>query len=68
LDTVDGLDICRVQVPPSATPVDAAVIVDVRGKLVKKTVFYARIGNTTREADENEKAKHILNHWPRRPQ
>ena len=68
MHTVDSLDICRVQVPPSATPVDAMVTVDVKGKLVKKTVFYVRIGNTTREADEDEKAKHILNHWPRRPQ
>ncbi len=67
MHAVDGLDICRVQVPPSATPVDATVTVDVKGKLVKKTVFYMRIGNTTREANEAEKAKHILNHWPRRP-
>jgi type I restriction enzyme R subunit len=68
MHTVDGLDICRIQVPPSATPVDATVTLDAKGKLVKKRVFYVRIGNTTREADENEKAKHILNHWPRRPQ
>ena len=68
MHTIEDLDICRVQVPPSGTPVDATVTVDVKGKLVKKTVFYVRVGNTTREADEAEKAKHILNHWPRRPQ
>jgi type I restriction enzyme, R subunit len=67
MHSVDGLDICRVQVPPSATPVDATVTVEVQGKMIKKTVFYIRIGNTTREAGEDEKAKHILNHWPRRP-
>lgn len=41
--------------------------VDVKGKLVKKTAFFVRIGNTTWEAGANEKAKHILNRWPQRP-
>jgi hypothetical protein len=47
--------------------VDATVTVDVKAKLVEKTVCDVRTGNTTREADENQKAKHILSHWPRRP-
>jgi type I restriction enzyme R subunit len=62
--TIDGADVCRVHVHPSAFPVDAKVIVDKKGQLHKKTAFYVRTGNSTQELDDAEKAKHILGRWP----
>ena len=49
LHAVDGRDLCRAHVPPSAFPVDANVAVDRGGQLEKKTAFYVRIGNGSRE-------------------
>ncbi len=64
MHTVDGEDLCRVHVPPSSFPVDANVKVDKGGQLVKKTAFYIRIGNGTREiTDPAEKQKYIASRW-----
>jgi len=41
--TVDGADVCRVHVQPSALPVDAKVTMEKNGQLYKKTAFYVRI-------------------------
>ena len=49
LHTVDGHDLCRVHVPPSTFQVEAHLVVDQRGQLERKTAFYVRIGNATRE-------------------
>ncbi len=64
LHTIENADLCRVHVPPSSFPVDANVKVDAGGQLVKKTVFYIRVGNGTREiADPVEKQKFIAGLW-----
>ncbi len=62
--TVDGADVCRVHVRPSGVPVDAKVVVDQKGQMVRKTAFYVRTGNATRELDNGEKAKYLLSRWP----
>jgi hypothetical protein len=36
------------------------------GQVIKKTVFYVRASNATRELDDAEKAKYILGRWPAR--
>lgn len=63
--TVDSADVCRVHVRPSSVPVDAKVVVDKKGQLTRKTAFYVRTGNATRELDETEKAKYMLDRWPK---
>jgi hypothetical protein len=64
LHTVDGGDVCRVHVPPSSFPVDATVTVDKGGQLRKKTAFYVRIGNATREiTDAAERQKYVATRW-----
>ena len=64
LHIVDGADLCRVHVPPSTFPVEANVKVDKGGQQVKKTAFYIRIGNGTREiAEPGEKQKYIASRW-----
>lgn len=62
--TIDGADVCRVHVQPSPVPVDATVTVDLKGQLKKKTAFYVRNGNSSRELDDAEKAKYVLGRWP----
>ncbi len=62
--TIDGADVCRVHVQPSALPVDAKVSTEKNGQLYKKTAFYVRIGNSTHELSATEKAKYLLNRWP----
>lgn len=65
LHTIDGADVCRVHVRPSAVPVDAKVIVvDNKGQHLKKTSFFVRTGNATRTLDSSEKSKYILGRWP----
>ena len=61
---IDGADLCRVHVQPSPVPVEAKVTVDVKGQFVKKTAFYVRSGNSTRELDAAERAKYVLGRWP----
>jgi type I restriction enzyme R subunit len=61
---IDSHDICRVHVRPSAVPVDARVTVEKSGQQVKKTAFYVRTGNSTRELNPTEKAKYVLSRWP----
>ena len=35
-----------------------------KGQFVKKTAFYVRSGNSTRELNDTEQAKYILGRWP----
>ncbi len=60
---VDGNDICRVHVRPSGFPVEAIVTVDKQGQHVKKTAFYVRVANGTRELSDLEKDKYLKSHW-----
>jgi type I restriction enzyme R subunit len=61
---VNGGDLCRVHVQPSAFPVDATVTVDKGGQFQKKTAFYVRIGNATREiTDPVERQRYIATRW-----
>lgn len=51
-------------VRPSGFPVEATVRVDQAGQQVKKTAFYVRIGNGTREiTDPGERQKYIASRW-----
>jgi type I restriction enzyme, R subunit len=64
LHTVDGQDLCRVHVPPSTFPVEAQVVVDQRGQLARKTAFYVRVGNATREIrDATERQRYVQQRW-----
>ena len=64
LHTVDGKDLCRVHVPPSGFAVEATVVVDKGGQLEKRTAFYVRIGNGTREiADPVERQRYTATRW-----
>jgi type I restriction enzyme R subunit len=62
--TIDGFDVCRVHVQPSPVPVEATVTMSVKGQFVKKSAFYVRSGNSTRQLDDGERAKYILGRWP----
>ncbi len=60
LRTVDEADLCRVHVPPSDIPVEATVAADKGGQTTKRSAFYVRIGNGTREiVDDAERAKYV---------
>lgn len=64
LHTVAGRDLCRLHVPPSSFPVEAHVVIDRKGQLEKKTAFYVRIGNGTREiTDAQERRRFIAQRW-----
>ena len=61
---VDGKDLCRVHMRPSAFPVEAKVVVDHKGQFERKTAFYVRLGNGTREIDDPaERQKYIASRW-----
>ena len=61
---VDGHDLCRVHVRPSALPVEAKVVVDRKGQFERKTAFYVRLANRTREiADPVERERYIAGRW-----
>jgi hypothetical protein len=62
--TIDKADVCRVHIQPSPVPVEATLTVDVKGQLTKKTAFYVRAGNSSRDLDAAEKTKYILGRWP----
>ncbi len=65
LHHVDGHDICRVHVLPSGVPVEATVTVDTKAGREKKTAFYVRVLNGTREiTDETERDRYIAGRWP----
>lgn len=67
IHTVNGEDLCRVHVQPSSFPVDAVVTVDKKGQFERKTAFYVRIANTTREiAAAEERHKYIAGRWAER--
>ncbi len=61
---VDGRDVCRVQVDPSGSPVDATVTVVKKGQHEKQTNFYVRIGNGTEALDEDERETYVAGRWP----
>ncbi len=64
LHTIDGRDVCRVHTPPSIFPVEATVTVAKIGQQIKKSAFYIRIGNGTREITEpGEKQKYLATRW-----
>ena len=65
IHAVSGGDVCRVHVKPSGHPVHATVTsVDDKGQYEKKSRFYVRIGNGTREIeDEAEIQKYIVQRW-----
>ncbi len=64
VQTVDGHDLARVHVRPSSFPVDATVTVDKKGQLEKKTAFYVRLANGTREiTDPAQRQKYIAGRW-----
>jgi type I restriction enzyme R subunit len=67
--TVDGHDVCRVHVRPSAFPVEAKVtLADVQGQFFKKTAFYVRLANGTREiTDLVERQRYIRGRWGPQP-
>jgi len=64
IHTIDGADVCRLHVRPSGVPVDARVMVDKKGQMIKKVAFYVRAGNATRELDADEKVNYIVGRWP----
>lgn len=64
LHSVNGGDVCRVHVRPSAVPVDATVTVDKNGQMSRTTVFYVRAGNSTLGLDAAEKDKYLRDRWP----
>ncbi|HTN99720.1 MAG TPA: ATP-binding protein, partial [Microthrixaceae bacterium] len=64
IHTINGQDIARVHVTPSAVPVEARVtVVDDAGQHNKKTAFYVRVVNGTKALDEAERAKYIAGRW-----
>lgn len=64
IHTVDGHDLCRVHVRPCGFPVDATIVVDKKGNLVKRQAFFVRINNGTREiTDPAEREKYIAMRW-----
>lgn len=61
---IDGRQLCRVHVRPSAFPVEATVTVLRDGQQWKKKAFYVRLNNQTHEVtDEAEKQKYIAQRW-----
>jgi type I restriction enzyme, R subunit len=63
---VDGHDICRVQVDPSAFSVDAKVIYQKPNEPKEtRTEFFVRIANGTRPLNSVEREKYILKRWGR---
>ncbi len=64
MHTVAAQDLCRVHARPSSFPVEASVKVEKNGQVEKKTAFYVRIGNGTKEIPEGaEKQKLIAGRW-----
>jgi type I restriction enzyme R subunit len=62
--SVDGRDLCRVHVRPSAVPVEAKVSVEKNGQTEKKTAFYVRRLNGTRELSDSERQNYVVGRWP----
>jgi hypothetical protein len=62
--SINGDDLCRVHVRPSAFPVEATATVDSKGQFKKRTAFYVRVANGTREIiDPAERQKYIASRW-----
>lgn len=52
-------------VRPGSFPVEATVAVDRKGQLERKTAFYVRIGNSTREiTDPIQRQRYLAGRWP----
>lgn len=66
IHVVDGRDLCRIHVRSSPFPVDATVLVDRKGQLVKEPGFYVRVGNATKKLSDVERQKYISGRWPAR--
>jgi type I restriction enzyme R subunit len=63
---VDGHDICRVQVDPSAFPIDAKVIYQKPGQAkATRTEFFVRIANGTRALDVVQRERYVIGRWGR---
>lgn len=43
---------------------DATVLVDRKGQLVKDTAFFVRVGNATKKLNEVEREKYLGTRWP----
>ncbi|QBI21032.1 type I restriction endonuclease subunit R [Egibacter rhizosphaerae] len=64
IHTINGHDLARVHVHPATFPVDATVTIDKQGQHEKKTAFYIRIGNATREITAaEERQRYIATRW-----
>lgn len=63
LHTVNGADLCRLHVHPSAVPVEATVVVDKKGQLDKQTKFFVRTGNSTSALDDVDRAAYVRTRW-----
>ena len=64
IHTIDNKDLVRVHVKPSGVPVDATVtVVDKQGQHSKKTAFFVRVVNGTKEIDDVEREKYIAGRW-----
>jgi type I restriction enzyme, R subunit len=64
MHSINGDDLCRVHVRPSAFPVEATVTVDNKGQFEKKTIFYVRVANGTRPiTDPEERQRYIASRW-----
>lgn len=62
--TLDGADLCRVHVPPSRFPVEATVAAFKGGQVTRRTAFYVRLGNGTREiTDLAERQRYVASRW-----
>jgi len=64
IHTVEGHDLARVHVRPSTFPVEAQVVVDRKGQFERKTAFFVRLANGTREiTDPAERQRYIAGRW-----
>jgi type I restriction enzyme, R subunit len=64
MHSINGDDLCRVHVRPSAFPVEATVTLDNKGQFQKKTIFYVRVANGTRPiTDPDERQRYIASRW-----
>jgi type I restriction enzyme R subunit len=63
IHTVDSRDLARVHVRPSAFPVEATITVDNKGQMEKKTAFFVRVANATRELEATERAQYVTGRW-----
>ncbi|MDP4015398.1 MAG: hypothetical protein U0990_05480, partial [Candidatus Nanopelagicales bacterium] len=63
IHAINGDDIARVHVRPSSFPVEATITVENNGQLAKKTAFFIRVANGTRELAGAERDKYMSGRW-----